>query len=116
NGLRAYLSVVNKGVNVVAANRAHTAFVPVKVAGGTAALDAKRDEVRPLVAAGGVLAFLVAGEDGEIGYYLPAAEFLARAEDRGESGLRLDPQTHADWLDQYEGHPGLRRAFAALLS
>ncbi|MBY0460304.1 MAG: hypothetical protein K2V38_23555, partial [Gemmataceae bacterium] len=29
NGLRAYLSVVNKGVNVVAANRAHTAFVPV---------------------------------------------------------------------------------------
>lgn len=30
NGLRAYLSTVNKGANLVAANRANTAFVPVK--------------------------------------------------------------------------------------
>ena len=115
NGLRAYLSVVNKGVNVVAANRAHTAFVPVKVAACTGGLDVKREDAKPLVEGHGVLAFLLE-EDGErVSYYVPVSEYLEMAEDRGEGGLRLDMDAHAKWLEKYEGHPGVRRAFARLL-
>ncbi|QJW93343.1 hypothetical protein [Frigoriglobus tundricola] len=116
NGLRAYLSVVNKGVNLVAANRPHTLFVPVKVSACKSELDIKREETTPLVAAGGVLAFLVDDGDEQVAYYIPVAEYLARAGDRGESGLRLEIDAHADWLDQYEGHAGVRRAFAKLLA
>ena len=115
NGLRAYLSVVNKGVNAVACNRTHTAFVPVQIAPCTAGLDIKRDDAKPLVEAHGVLAFLL--DDGEewTSYYIPVSEYLEMAEDRGESGLRLDIDEHATWLEKYEGHAGVKRAFAKLL-
>ncbi len=116
NGLRAYLSVVNKGVNLVAANRAHTLFVPVKVSACASELDVKREEATPLAASGGVLAFLVDDGDEQVGYYIPVPEYLARAGDRGESGLRLEVDAHADWLEQYEGHAGVRKAFAKLLA
>jgi hypothetical protein len=116
NGLRAYLSVVNKGVNLVAANRAHTAFVPVKISASVAGLDIKRDEATPLVAAGGVLAFILDEADDRASYYIPVTEYLARAEDRGESGMRLEFDPHADWLEGFEGHTGIRRAFAHLLA
>ncbi|MFM8271122.1 MAG: hypothetical protein ACKODX_02200 [Gemmata sp.] len=116
SGLRAYLSVVNKGVNVLACDRAHTAFVPVKVAACQGGLDIKRDDAKPLVAGHGVLAFLL--EDGEerTRFYVPVSEYLEMAEDRGEGGLRLDIHDHAKWLEKYEGHAGVKRAFARLLS
>ena len=116
NGLRAYLSVVTKGVSLVASNRAHTQFVPVKVAASASELDIKREEATPLAASGGVLAFLVDDGDEQVGYYIPAAEYVARAEERGESGLRLEVDANADWLEQYEGHAGVRKAFAKLLA
>lgn len=115
NGLRAYLSVVNKGVNVVATNRAHTAFVPVKIEACRAGLDIKKDEAKSLVDGHGVLAFLLDDEDERASYYLPVSEYLEMAEDRGDSGLRLDIDEHTRWLEKYEGHPGVRRAFARLL-
>lgn len=114
NGLRAYLSVVNKGVNVVATNRAHTAFVPVKVEACVAGLDVKRDEAKALVDGHGVLAFLLEGEE-RASYYVPVSEYLEMAEDRGESGLRLEIAEHARWLEKYAGHAGVKRAFARLL-
>lgn len=114
NGLRAYLSVVNKGVNVVATNRAHTAFVPVKIEACAVGLDVKRDEARALVDAHGVLAFLLDGEE-RTSYYLPVSEYLEMAEDCGESGLRLEVAEHAKWLEKYQGHAGIRRAFARLI-
>ncbi len=114
NGLRAYLSVVNKGISLVACNRAHTAFVPVVIAASVSALDIKRDETKPLVDADGVVVFLVDDGDERWSYYLPVAEYLARAETRGDSGLRLEFDAHAEWLEMYEGHPGVRRAFARL--
>ncbi|VTU00007.1 unnamed protein product [Gemmataceae bacterium] len=115
NGLRAYLSVVNKGVNVVAANRAHTAFVPVRVEACVAGLDVKRDEAKALVDGHGVLAFLLDDGDERVRYFIPVSEYLEMAEDRGESGLRLEIEEHAKWLEKYKGHPGVRRAFAPLL-
>ena len=115
NGLRAYLSVVNKGVNVVAANKSHTAFVPVKVEECFGGLDVRRDEAKPLVDGHGVLAFLVGEWDARVSYYIPVSEYLEMAEDRGESGLRLEIAEHADWLKKYQGHAGVRRAFAKLL-
>jgi hypothetical protein len=115
NGVRAYLSVVNKGVSVVAANRAHTAFVPVRIEACAAGLDARRDDARPLVEAHGVLAFLLDDGEGRASYYLPVSEYLETAEDRGEGGLRLDIEEHAKWLEKYSGHAGVRRAFARLL-
>ena len=115
NGLRAYLSVVNKGVGVVAANRAHTAFVAVRVEACADGLDVKRDEAKALVDGHGVLAFLLEDGDERASYYLPVSEYLEMAEDRGESGLRLVVDEHAKWLEKYEGHPGIRRAFARLL-
>jgi hypothetical protein len=116
NGLRAYLSVVNKGVNVVACNRAHTAFVPVRIEACASGLHVKRDEAKPLVAAQGVLAFLVDYGDERTSYYVPVSEYLEMAEDRGENGLRLDSDEHAGWLAKYEGHAGVKRAFARLLA
>jgi hypothetical protein len=115
NGLRAYLSVVNKGVNLLAANRAHTAFAPVKIEACAAGLDVKRDDTKPLVAAHGVLAFLLDDGEERWSYYVPASEYLEMADDRGEGGLRLDVDEHAAWLAKYEGHAGVRRAFARLL-
>lgn len=115
NGLRAYLSVVNKGVNLVAANRQHTLFVPVKVEACGRGLDVRRDEAKPLVDAHGVLAFLLDDGDERVSYYIPVSEYLEMAEDHGESGLRLQIADHAEWLKKYRGHAGVRRAFAKLL-
>lgn len=115
NGLRAYLSVVNKGVSVVAANRAHTAFVPVRVEACVAGLDVKRDEAKALVDGHGVLAFLLDDGDDRVRYFVPVSEYLEMAEDRGESGLRLEIDEHEKWLEKYKGHPGVKRAFAQLL-
>ena len=63
-----------------------------------------------------MLAFLL--EDGEerTRFYVPVSEYLEMAEDRGEGGLRLDIDDHAKWLEKYEGHAGVKRAFARLLS
>ena len=116
NGLRAYLSVTNKGVSLVAANRAHTAFVPVKVAACEGGLDVKREEAKPLVEGNGVLAFLFADGDDRKRYFLPVSEFLEMADDRGDADLRLDVVEHAKWLEKYEGHAGIRRVFARALS
>ncbi|VTR93803.1 unnamed protein product [Gemmata massiliana] len=116
NGLRAYLSVVNKGVNVVATNRAHTAFIPVKIEASNAGLDVRRDDAKPLVEAQGVLAFLYEEGEERTSFYLPVSEYLEMAEDRGESGLRLDVEEHGKWLEKYEGHAGIKRVFARLLS
>lgn len=115
NGLRAYLSVVNKGVNLVATNRAHTAFVAVRIEACVAGLDIKRDETKPLVDAHGVLAFLLDDGEERWNYYVPVSEYLEMADDRGESGLRLDVNEHAAWLEKYEGHASVKRAFARLL-
>ncbi|MBP3956036.1 hypothetical protein J8F10_12155 [Gemmata sp. G18] len=115
NGLRAYLSVVNKGVNLVASNRAHTAFVPVKIEASSAGLDVRRDDAKPLVEAQGVLAFLYDDGEERTNFYLPVSEYLEMAEDRGESGLRLDIEEHSKWLEKYEGHAGVKRVFARLL-
>ena len=113
NGVRAYLSVVNKGVNLVASNRAHTVFIPVRIEACKSGLDVRRDEAKPLVGAHGVLAFLL---DERTSYYVPVSEYLEMAEDRGESGMRLDVAAHAKWLKKYEGHAGVKRVFAKLLS
>lgn len=115
NGLRAYLSVVNKGVNLVATDRRHKAFVPVKIAACAAGLDIKKDEAEKLTGCGGVLAFLVDDGEEHYNYYIPVAEYLERAADRGESGLRLDLDKHAEWLNGYEGHAGIRTVFKHLL-
>lgn len=116
NGIRAYLSVVNKGVNLLAANRSHTIFVPVKISACSEGLDVKRDDAKPLVEAHGVLAFLLDDDEDRTGYFLPVSEYLEMAEDRGDSGLRLEVDEHAEWLKKYEGHAGIRLAFARLLS
>jgi hypothetical protein len=116
NGLRAYLSVVNKGVNVVATNRPHTAFLPIKIAASPLGLDIKRDEAKPLVEAGGVLAFIVDRGEERTLYYVPVSEYLARAEESGESGLRIPLDRDPAWMKMHEGHPGLRRALAKLLA
>ncbi len=115
NGLRAYLSVVNRGVSAVATNRAHTAFVPVRIEACSGGLDVKRDEAKALVDGHGVLAFLVGDDDDRQRYYVPVSEYLEMAEDRGDTGLRLDATAHARWLEKYEGHAGVKRAFARLL-
>lgn len=115
NGLRAYLSVVNKGVNVIACDRAHTAFIPVKISACSDGLDVRKDEAKLLVDARGVLAFLLDDGEDRLRYFIPVSEYLEMAEDRGEGGLRLDVNEHADWLEKFEGHPGVKRAFQALL-
>lgn len=116
NGLRAYLSVVNKGANLVAANRANTAFVPVKAEECFDGLDVRRDEARALVDGHGVIAFLFEADGERTAYYIPVSEYMEMAEDRGESGLRLDVTAHAKWLEKFAGHPGAKRTFARLLA
>jgi|GEM_PF-3913129 len=116
NGLRAYLSTVNKGANLVAANRANTAFVPVKAEECFDGLDVRRDEARALVDGHGVIAFLFEANGTRTAFYIPVSEYMEMAEDRGESGLRLDVTAHAKWLEKFAGHPGAKRAFARLLA
>lgn len=116
NGLRAYLATVNKGASLVAANRAHTAFVPVKAEECFDGLDVRRDDARALVDGHGVLAFLLEAHGTRTAYYVPVSEYMEMAEDRGESGLRLDATAHAKWLEKFAGHPGVKRAFARLLA
>ncbi|MDB5307986.1 MAG: hypothetical protein JWO38_2188 [Gemmataceae bacterium] len=118
NGLLPFLSVTNKGINLVTANRAATAFVPVKITSRAdwPTLDLKRDDAAKLEAAGAVLAFLVGEDDDRASWYLTVAEFLSRAEARGEGTLSIRIDEHWEWLEPFEGHPGIRRAFKHLLT
>ena len=115
NGLSAYLSVVNKGINLVACNRSNTAFIPVKIEACRATLDIKKDDAKSLAESKGVVAFLLDGGEECTSYFLPISEYLSKAKDRGESGLRLDLKEHAKWLEKYEGHAGAKRAFERLM-
>lgn len=117
NGVVPYLAVTNKGINLVAANRAATAFVPVKITSRTdwPTLDLKADDAARLEAAGAVLAFLTGEDDDRRGWYLSVAEFRSKAEPRGEGTLSVQIDAHEGWLETYEGHAGIRRAFKHLL-
>ena len=76
---------------------------------------ALQDDAGHLVNAHGVLAFLLDDGEERWSYSVPVSEYLEMADDRGESGLRLDVNEHVAWLEKYEGHAGVKRAFARLL-
>jgi hypothetical protein len=118
-GLAAFLAVTTKGVNLVAANAAATAFVPVRIVSEDdgAALELKAEYAEALAKADGVVAFLI-GEDGDrTRWYVPAREYLAKtAAGEGREGvLSLDLDEHETWLRPFTGHAGVKRAFARLL-
>jgi hypothetical protein len=117
NGIVPYLAVTNKGINLVAANRAATAFVPVKITSRTdwPTLDLKKDDAGKLEEAGAILAFLVGDDDDRWSWFLTVAEFLSKAEPRGEGTLSIRIADHEAWLEKFEGHAGIRRAFKGLL-
>lgn len=117
NGIIPFLSVTNKGFNLVAANRAGTAFIPVKITSRTdwPTLDLKRDDAAALDAAGGVLAFLTGEDDDRTSWYLTVAEFRSKADVASDGGMTIRIDDHLEWLEAFEGHPGIRRAFARLL-
>jgi len=117
NGLSAFLAVTNKGVNLVATNRATTEFLPVKITSRAnwPELDLKRDDAERLEKAGAVLAFLAGEDDDRTTWYLSVGEFLSKARDRGESTLSIKIDDHWEWLEKFEGHAGIKKAFAKLL-
>jgi hypothetical protein len=74
----------------------------------------KQEDVKHLAAANGVVVFLMDDGEERASWYMPATEYLARAKGRGDGGLRVELNDDSDWLDQYEGHPGIRLTFARL--
>ena len=117
NGITPYLAVTNKGINLIASNRAATAFVPVKITSRAnwPSLDLKKDEAAKLEASGAILAFLTGEDDERWSWYLTVAEFVSKAEPRREGTLSIRIADHETWLEGFEGHRGIRRAFKHLL-
>jgi hypothetical protein len=113
-GMGAFLSAGSKGVNLLAANAALTAVIPVRVVTDAegARLRLKHDDAKVLSDAGGVVAFLLGEPDERDRYYVPADKFLAKATLRdGRYVLDFDEK----WLQPYLGHAGVKKAFARLL-
>lgn len=113
-GLATFLSVTTRGANLVAGNADLTAFVPVRIVTleHEGRLELKPDDAKALAPAGGVVAFLVGDEYDRDRYYVPVAEFLARAELRD---CRQAAEFDRAWLRPFAGHPGVKRAFARLI-
>lgn len=113
-GLATFLSVTTRGANLVAGSADLTAFAPVRVVTlpDEGRLEVRPDDAKVLAPAGGVVAFLVGDEGDRDRYYVPVAEFLARAEARdGRQVAEFD----RGWLRPFAGHAGVKRAFARLL-
>lgn len=115
-GMAVFISVAGKGVNLLAASAALRATVPVRVVTDAegAWLRLKPDDARVLSATGGVVAFMLGEPDDRERFYVPVAKFLAKATLRdGRHTLAFGP--NEKWLLAYQGHAGVRKAFAPLL-
>ena len=113
-GLATFLSVTNRGANLVAGSADLTAYAPVRIVTlmDEDLLELKPDDAKVLAPAGGVVAFLVGDDDDRDRYYVPIEAFLARAELRG---CRQVVEFDRGWLKPYAGHAGVKCAFARLL-
>ncbi len=107
---------MNKGVNLVATNRAHTQFIPVKISACAQGLDIKRDEVKPLVEANGVLGFLLENGEGADQLLHPGRGVPGPGRGPRRERAARAPGHDANWLNAHEGHTGIRRTFAKLIA
>jgi hypothetical protein len=115
-GMGAFLSASSKGVNLLAANAALTATMPVRVVADPegARLRLKADEAKSLADAGGVVAFLLGEPDERDRYYLPVDKFIQKAALR-DGRYALDFAANEPWLRPYLGHAGVKKAFTRLI-
>ena len=115
-GMAVFLSVAGKGVNLLAASLNLTATMPVRVVADAEGkkLKLKADDAKLLAAAGGVVAFLLGEPDDRERFYVPVDKYLAKATLR-EGRCTLEFAPHAKWLLAYEGHAGVKKAFAPLI-
>lgn len=113
-GMATFLSAQSKGVDLVAGNRSLTDFIPVRIVTqeDDDRLRMKADEARQLSEVRGVVAFLVGDEDDRDRYYVPVADFLARA--KPKDGWQTAEVDEA-WLRPFAGHSGVKRTFSRLL-
>ncbi|QDU21722.1 hypothetical protein [Urbifossiella limnaea] len=115
-GMTVFLSVAGKGINLLAAGMTLKATMPVRIVADTEGkkLKLKPDDAKLLSEAGGVIAFLLGEPDDRERFYLPIDRFLAKATLRdGRHTLEFEP--NVKWLMAYEGHAGVKKAFAPLI-
>ena len=120
-GLVTYLPSSGSGFGILAAGATGWPVTPVEVRHSSAAdpdFDLLRPAIRQLVEAGGVAVFVfVTGT-----WFIPIQDFLSRAADnthRKDEKVfipRPNDWETKDWLDQFEGETGLRRAFRSRLA
>lgn len=115
-GMGTFLSAGAKGVNLIASNTALTATIPVRIVTDLEGvkLKLKVDDAKQLADAHGVVAFLLGEPDERDRYYIPVADFLAKTTLRDGRHV-LDFEEHEKWLRAYEGHAGVKKAFAKLV-
>jgi hypothetical protein len=115
-GMAVFLSVAGKGINLLAASMTLKSTMPVRIVADAEGkkLRLKHDDATQLSKVGGVVAFLLGEPDDRERFYLPIDKFLARATLRdGRHTLEFEPNVR--WLLAYEGHAGVKKAFAPLI-
>lgn len=113
-GMAVFISVAGKGVNLLAASLNLKQTMPVRIVADVegAKLKLKHDDAKQV--GGGVVVFLLGEPDDRERFYVPVDKFLAKATLK-DGRHTLDFKANEKWLLAYEGHAGVKKAFAPLI-
>jgi hypothetical protein len=120
NGIYVFWPLVDKGTDLLATNPDSSICIPVQVRYSSRgpALNLREQDMVRFERPNTVLAFLIGTGNQQRSWYLPFSEWRFKAVDmsRADGLVYVQIKKNADWLAQYEGDVGVRRAFARLLS
>ncbi|HEX4985156.1 MAG TPA: hypothetical protein VFV71_03700 [Burkholderiales bacterium] len=118
NGVYVFFPLVDAGFDLIAANRTGTEFVPVQVKfrERDPALNLLPKDVVNFTGTNVVVAWVIGSGPRVRQWFIPFREWQtkAKAPNRKDGLAYITIGEHAEWLAQFEGETGVRRAFAKL--
>ena len=118
--LHVYLPLVDNGFDFIVSSPDGTKFLPVQVKykSTRTGFGLKRIDAKKFKKAKAVIVFGSGDAQLENFYFFPADEWANAAEDlqRGDDKLVIYLANSADWVSQYKGKAGIKKAFKSVMT
>ena len=119
NGVYVFWPLVDTGADLLATNRDASICVPVQVKynAKASALGLNKSDQKRFDKPNTVLAFLLGRGETRHAWFVPYKEWASRHVDkhRRDERIYVRIRENLEWLEQFEGDAGIRRAFRELL-
>jgi len=121
NGLYVFFPLVDTGFDLIATNRKGTVFVPIQVKfrAKDPGLALHQKDIANFASSNVVVAWVIGTGVAARQWFIPFREWHSKAKGsppRRDGLAYVTISKHADWLKQFEGSAGVRRAFKEALA